>query len=119
MPGFLTLKVSIIKIRVMRKELENELDPINMIESDFVWKAHNRLRQNRGKVLPVFVKSHDAKEERGSFYMRLVMDNEITYMQAEEFSSTELARDFPKLYERWGWKELQPNIYRLNTAKAF
>jgi len=119
LPGFLTLKVSIIKIRVMRKELENELDPINMIESDFVWKAHNRLRQNRGMVLPVFVKGHDAKEERGSFYMRLVMDNEITYMQAEEFSSTELARDFPKLYERWGWKELQPNIYRLNTAKAF
>ena len=103
----------------MIRELENELDPINMVQRDFIWKAHNKLRQNRGRVLPVFIQGYDAVKEKGSFFMRLVNDGGTEYMQAEGFSSSELAREFPQLYERWGWKELQPNIYRLNTFKAF
>lgn len=105
-----------IKIRVMRIELENELEPMNMIQRDFFWKARIKLDENEGKILPVYIKGFEANEERGNFFIRLVAENGVVYLQAEDFSSSELARNFTSKYSARAWKEIQPNIYRLKTT---
>ena len=100
----------------MKKELNNELEPMDILVPDFWYKAHLRLLENPGKVLPVYSKDTEVNPPVQDFFLSLVKDEGKIFMQAEGFSTNILEIAFLiNVSDRW--QVFQPGIYRLDVTK--
>lgn len=97
----------------MRKELENELKPLNIVDPEYWNKATHQLFQNPNKVLPVFI-SLDSQYV-GDYFLKLIREGNKMFFQAEGFSSNEIESGFV-LGSGTDWKKVQPGIYRLDIT---
>lgn len=100
----------------MKKELENELEPMDMASPDFWGEATTLLFNNPGKVLPVYLEDPISKELVGNYFLRLVKERKKIFVQVEGFDSTVLETAFI-VGSSDKWKRLQPGIYRLNITR--
>jgi len=100
----------------MKKELENELEPLDMARPDFWGDVTVILANNPGKVLPVYLKDDKSEQPIGSYFIRLVREKKRLFMQVEGFNSTALEMGFV-VGSSNEWKRLQPGIYRLDVTK--
>lgn len=97
----------------MRKELPNELKPINMASPNFWDNAAEQLFENPTMILPVYLCTE--RYYIGEYFIGLVNEDNRLFLQAEGFSSHELELGFVQgSYE--DWKKLQPGIYRLDIT---
>jgi len=99
----------------MERELENELEPLKLNVSNFWDSAFEKLKENRDKVLPVFLEHSVTGIEIGSYYLRLIDMGENTFLQAEGFSSRAIEEGFI-IGGSYFWKKLQPGIYQFNVT---
>lgn len=99
----------------MRKELENELEPINMAWPDFWNNVTKKLTKHPGKVLPVYLEVPGFEQPFGDYFIRLVREEKGVFIQIEGFSSNSLEKGFLKGSSK-NWVLFQPGIYRLDIT---
>lgn len=99
----------------MKIEMENELEPINMVQPDFWGTALDCLVENPDKVLPIYLKVDGSPKSLGNYFISFVMENKKIYVQAEGFDSSAMEIGFIIGSEE-EWVMLQPGIYRLDVT---
>ena len=100
----------------MKKELNNELEPMDILVPNFWKTAVFKLLENPEKVLPVYSKDPEVNPSVQDFFLLLVKEEGKIFMQAEGFSTNILEIAFLiNVSDRW--QVFQPGIYRLDVTK--
>lgn len=99
----------------MKKELANELEPMNLETPKFWEEAVISLAEHPTMVLPVFVKEPLAEPPESNCFLRLVREDGKIFVQIEGFSSLDFKRSFEE-FKASDWIKLQPGIYRTDMT---
>jgi hypothetical protein len=99
----------------MERRMDNELEPLNIVQKKFWEIAINTLSKNPDKLLPVYLEIPEITRPIGNYFLHLIEEDEFVFIQAEGFNSREFEDGFILGSDK-EWQQIQPGIYRLDVT---